>query len=348
MSARSRLLIVDDSRFMRQAIRKLFAADETIEIVGEAANGAEALEAAERLDPHVVTLDINMPVMDGLTALKHLMIRSPRPTVMLSTLTKEGAGITFDALRYGALDFVTKPSNLPDEDLEGQRRAICHKVRLAAAVKVSALQYIRAAKRDKEISRLPPRRVVLFGAAEGGYSALLRILPQLRADQDSTTAYLITLYAEPEHVQAFAHYLDRYSAVRVEYAQDGQRVESGICYISSGDEYVTFVPGEGDSLQLHVTPAPFPWRRGSINRLLFSAAEILGTRSVAVLLTGSGDDGAEGLMEVSYSGGITLVQDPRTCFDKEMVEHALQLGDSSCLLIPDATMGEMINDLVGL
>ncbi len=346
MPPRSRLLIVDDSPFMRRAIANLFSDDPSIEIVGEAANGLEALKAVEQLNPQVLTLDINMPIMDGLTALKHLMIRSPRPTLMVSTLTKEGSAITFDALRYGAVDFVTKPSNLPGEDLERQRQEIRHKVHLAAAMQVSAIQYIRAVPKQKRISRETPQRVVLLGAAEGGYHALLRILPQLRADFTSQTAYFVMLYAEPEHVRAFARYLDRYTAVQVVDAQDGQTVESGVCYLSSGEHYVTFLPESGGGLRLHVTPAPFPWRRGSINRLLFSAAEVLGARAIALLLTGSGEDGAEGLVEIAYAGGIVLLQDPETCFDKEMVQNALSLEEPNWLVVPCADLAATINDLV--
>ena len=345
MSARSRLLIVDDSPFMRRAIANLFSEDPAVEIVGEAANGLEALDAVEQLNPHVLTLDVNMPIMDGLTALKHLMIRSPRPTLMVSTLTKEGSAITFDALRYGAVDFVTKPSNLPGEDLERQRQDLCHKVHLAAAMKVSAIQYIRAQPKQKEIHRETPQQVVLLGAAEGGYHALLRILPQLRVDAASQTAYFAMLYAEPEHVRAFARYLDRYSAVQVVEAQDGQSVESGVCYLSSGEHYVTFLPESSGDLRLHVTNAPFPWRRGSIDRLLFSAAEVLGSRAIALLLTGSGEDGAEGLVEIAYAGGMVLLQDPETCLDKEMVQHALTLGEPDWLLVPSADLGETINEL---
>ncbi|KOR30907.1 hypothetical protein TI04_03490 [Achromatium sp. WMS2] len=341
MFIRKRLLIVDDSRFMRKAIADFFASDDKIEIIGEAKDGADAIEAVAKLKPDVVTLDVNMPVMDGLTALKHLMIRSPLPIVMLSTLMQEGAQATFDALRYGALDFILKPSQLKG-DLTQQRQEVCHKVRLAAHVEVSALRYIRAAQKDKSNNHLPCNRIVSFGAAEGGYSVLLKIIPHLAAGA-SQTAYVVVLYAEPAHVDMFVKYLDQFSSVQVRRARDGEALQSGICYLTSGAEYTTF-RYENDDLMLHITEAPFPWRRGSINRLFFSSAEVLGSNGVGVLLTGAGDDGAEGLSEIIDANGLALVQDPKTCLDKDMVLNALQHCDPEyCTIATDVAISEVIN-----
>jgi len=343
MSKHKRLLIVDDSRFMRQAIADFFTSDNTIEIVGEAKNGAEAIEAVSNLDPDVVTLDVNMPVMDGLTALKHLMIRSPLPVVMLSTLMQEGAQATFDALRYGALDFILKPSQLKG-DLDQQRQEICRKVRLAAHVEVSAMRYIRAEHQVKPSIMEPCRRVVTLGTAEGGYSVLLKIIPHLAIN---STAYLVVLYANSVHVDTFAKYLDQFSALQVRRAKDGEHLYGGVCYLSSGNEYVTFRYDDGE-LTLHVTEAPFPWRRGSINRLFFSSAEILGSNGVGILLSGSSDDGSEGLSEILDAKGTAILQDPKTCLDKEMVLNALQLCDHGerCRTIPDGSMSDVLNELV--
>jgi two-component system chemotaxis response regulator CheB len=345
MSSRKKLLIVDDSRFMRKAIADLFAGDEAIDIAGEAGNGTEALEALDTIQPDVVTLDVNMPVMDGLTTLKHLMIRSPCPTVMLSTLMQEGAQATFDALRYGALDFVLKPSKIEArEEWENRRRELCHKVRLAAEVEMSALRYIRAIKQEKPLTSEPCRRVVILGAAEGGYSALLRIIPHLSVEIPQV-AYVVVLYASSAHVDAFTDYLERFSALRVRRAWDGELMQSGVCYLTSGSEYVTF-RWEGDELALHVTEAPFLWRRGSINRLFFSCAELLGPQGIAVLLSGAGEDGAEGLVEVMEAGGMALFQDPRTCLDKEMVLNALQMCGGQRRVVPIGEISDMLTTLL--
>lgn len=321
-----KLLIVDDSKMMRKAVANIFASDDRIQVAGEAANGGEALEIIPQINPDVVTLDVNMPVMDGLTTLKHMMIETPTPAVMLSTLTLEGASVTFDALKYGAVDFVPKPSKLDDTKLEGQEQMVARKVALAAEVEVEAVQYIRALPNTElpgPNGQAPCNNIVVMGAAEGGYGTLLKIVPHLRPDLPA--AYLIMLYAASPHVDAFAHYLGRHGSVRVKRAADGLPLKGGVCYLAAGEEYVT-VRLRGNGLSLGINPAPFTsisQRQGSINMLMFSAAEAMGDRATGVILSGAGDDGAEGLAEIIRSGGTAVVQDPKTCLYKEMAKSAL-------------------------
>lgn len=323
MTSPCKLLVVDDSKIMRQIITELFDSDDRIQVVGEAADGIEALTRVSRLAPDVITLDITMPGMDGLTTLKHLMIRSPKPTVMLSNLTREGARTTFDALRYGAVDFITKPTRLDGGGLEEQAQDIIAKVNLAAAVALESVCYIRAMPHDKAATPTAPRRcdrLVAFGAAEGGYGALLKIIPRL--PPELTAAYLAVLYAAPPHVESFARYLDDYSGVRVKRAVDGEPVEAGVCYLGAGVEYLTVVTRNG-RLVLQVHPAPFASRRGSIDRLMFSVAEAMKGQAVGVILSGSGEDGSEGLEEIHRVGGIAIVQIPQSCLHKGMAHAAL-------------------------
>ncbi len=333
-----KLLIVDDSKMMRKAIADIFAAEDRIQVAGEAADGKAALEIIPQIDPDVVTLDVNMPVMDGLTTLKHMMIETPTPTVMLSTLTLEGASVTFEALKYGAVDFVPKPSRLDDSKLEGQEEAVIKKVARAAQVEIKAVQYIRALPKIESAGSNGPfacNRLIAMGAAEGGYGALLKIVPHLSPDHPA--AYLAVLYAASQHVDAFARYLDEHSSVKVKRAADGLLVEGGVCYLGSGEEYVTVQPGSSD-LVLRVNPAPFKsisQRKGSINMLMFSAAEVMGDRATGIILSGSGDDGAEGLAEIIRTGGGAVVQDPKSCLYKEMARSALDRCE------PDQVISDM-------
>jgi len=323
MNSPCKLLVVDDSKIMRRLITGLFESDNKIHVVGEATDGIEALASVSRLVPDVITLDINMPGMDGLTTLKHLMIRSPKPTVMLSTLTREGEKTTFDALRYGAVDFITKPTRLDGGELEAQAQDIIAKVNLAAAVALESVCYIRATPRDKAAAPVAPRRcdrVVALGAAEGGYGALLKIIPQLRPELPA--AYLAILYVAPLHVEAFARYLDEYSSVRVKRAVDGEPVESGVCYLGAGVEYLTVAARDG-RLVLQVHRAPFASRRGSIDRLMFSVAETMKGRAAGVVLSGSGEDGSEGLEEIHRMGGVAIAQSLQSCLHKDMAQAAL-------------------------
>jgi two-component system chemotaxis response regulator CheB len=316
-------LIVDDSKLMRRVIADILEKDSRLEVAGEAADGNEALEKIAELTPDVVTLDINMPRMDGITALKHIMIKHPTPTVMLSTLTQEGADITFDALRFGAVDFVHKPSNRQPEELENQAQAIVRKVILAADVKLDAVRLNRGKPKPKAFDAgggHKCKHLCALGASEGGYGALLKVIPHLHPALPA--AVLAVLYEASPHVDAFTGYLDKNSAFTVKRAKDGTTIEPGVCYIASGKEYLTVYSFYGE-YSLSVNASPFPTRRGSINMLLLSLAERAEQNAVGVLLSGAGDDGAEGVCEVMRLGGAAIVQDPETCLHREMPEAAI-------------------------
>ncbi|MDJ0720007.1 MAG: chemotaxis protein CheB [Desulfobacterales bacterium] len=317
-----RLMIVDDSRLIRKVVRQMFDADERFQVVGEAANGREALDMLAAIVPDVITLDIKMPEMDGLSTLKHIMIKRPTPTIMISALTRDGATETFDALRLGAIDFMPKPSQRDNASLEDQERLIKHKVKLAAGVKMDNVRLLRTRPRNGGVLAKAIERCVVLGASEGGYGALLKIIPQL--DPTWPAAYLAVLYAAEAHLDAFVDYLDANSALRVRRAADGTPLEAGTCYLASGSEYVTAVR-DGDRTSLRVHPSPFPERRGAINMLMLSVSEVMAARTVAVVLTGKDVDGAEGAAEIARVGGEVLIQDPRTCLFKEMALSALRL-----------------------
>ncbi|HAS50801.1 MAG TPA: hypothetical protein DCS21_03270, partial [Gammaproteobacteria bacterium] len=339
-----RLLVVDDSKIMRRFITDLFATDAQIRVVGEAVDGAEALARVADLAPDVITLDVNMPGMDGLTTLKHLMIRSPRPTVMLSTLTREGVKTTFDALRYGAVDFIAKPTRLDGGELEAQAQDLRTKIKLAAAVKLDALQYIRVAPRDQNhvaVQSESCNRLAVIGAAEGGYGALLKIIPHLRPE--TRIAYLVVLYATAPHIDAFIRYLNDCSTLPIRRATDGEVIQGGICYFGAGDEYITLGMHDRD-LALQIHRAPFASRRGSIDRLMFSVAETLKHQSVGVILSGIGEDGSEGLEEIQRMAGVALVQDPQSCLHKDMAVAALARCRPD-YLYSDAKIAEVVNGL---
>lgn len=327
-----RLLIVDDSRLIRTAVRRLFASDGQVQVVGEAANGREALDLLPQLTPDVITLDITMPEMDGLTTLKHIMIKHPTPTVMFSALTQEGATETFDALRFGAIDFMPKPSQSRGENVAEQERLILQKVKIAAGVETGAIRLLRTSRpqrADHPADGADPEGIVVMGASEGGYGPLLKIIPQLPPDLPA--AYLVVHYAEPAHVQAFADYLDANCAIRVKRAANGALLQAGTCYLAAGGEYTTLQRSDA-GLGLHVNPSPFPERRGAINMLMLSVSEIMPEQAIGILLSGKGSDGAEGTTEIRRVGGTVIMQEPRTCLFQEMVQATLRTGkaDYTC------------------
>lgn len=339
----TRVLIVDDSKVIRQAIRSIFNKDSRIEVVGEAVNGAEALNMITDLEPEVVTMDINMPVMDGLTAVKNIMIRSPRPIIMFSSLTEEGALETFEALKYGAVDFMRKPTKVGNADFEAQHQRMIEKIIMASRIKIETIRFLRIPKYEEVAEKTKDMRYLFaIGASEGGYGALLNIIPQLKPGLPA--AFIVILYSEGHHVDSFVKYVDALSALPVKRAIDGDLIEAGVCYIASGKEYVT-IDSEDSNPRLQVHPSPFPERRGSINMLMFSAAEAMLERTVGVVLSGSGDDGVEGIGEVLRVGGTGIVQNPDNCLCKETSELALNNHDID-LTLSAQDMGGKINEIM--
>lgn len=342
MNDQYKILIVDDSKLIRRAVSNIFKEQEKFQVVGEAGNGKEALELLPKLNPDVVTLDINMPVMDGLTTLKHIMIKSPRPTVMLSSLTQEGASVTFDALKYGAIDFIAKPSKTNGNSIGEQEQNIIKKISLAAEVEIESVQYIRSLPKEKS-NKKPDgnecKGIFAIGASEGGYGALLKIVPQIIPDIPA--ALLVVVYADSKHVDAFAGYLDSHSFLKVGRAKDGEEIRGGVCYLCSGEEYAT-VHSSGNKYNLQVRPSPFAGRRGSINMLMFSVAEAMGMCAAGVILSGTGDDGAEGLGEIVRTGGTAIVQEPKSCLCREMAISAIDSCDVE-LVISDTKIASEIN-----
>ena len=337
------LLIVDDSKVVRDGLKSIFDKDRRFKVVGKASNGKEALKAIEEIKPDVITLDITMPEMDGITTLKHLMISSPTPTIMMSNLASEGAEITFDALRFGAVDYIKKPSRLNEDCFDNQAADICARVEYAASVEVDLIRYIKlqTAKNDESANKRQQscKKIVALGASEGGYSTLLKIIPHLEVDE--TAAYLVSLYVAQEYVDLYAEYLDKYSSLVVKSAEHDEVLKPGVCYLRSGTDYMS-VHKQGDDLAIHINPAPFASRKGSIDMLFFSIAEVIGKNSIAVVLSGSGSDGTEGLEEISRVGGVSVIQDPKTCLSKEMSMSAL--NNKTDFIVSDFMIAEVINN----
>ena len=348
MKENIRLLIVDDSKVMRDAIADMFSYGSNIQVVGQAANGEEAIEAIELTQPDVITLDVAMPVMDGITALKHIMIKNPIPTVMLSSLTLEGARVAFDALRYGAVDFIAKPSALHDTDLSEQEADIRSKIEYASDVEVDAIKYIRSEHhnliQDYDFTNSKPEKVVAIGTAEGGYGALLKIIPHLTAD--IPFSYLVTMYTIREHVDAFASYLNNISAIHVKRAAHDEVLRPGVVYLNSGLDYTT-VHEQADELTLHVSPAPFASRKGAIDMLMFSAAGVVKENAIGIVLSGTGVDGSEGLEEVARMGGVAIAQDQMTSLCKTMPGTASERAKNS-LSVADKDIAETIYNIYSM
>jgi two-component system, chemotaxis family, protein-glutamate methylesterase/glutaminase len=344
---RIRVLVVDDSALMSRQITSILQEDSSIEVVGRAKDGIEALAMVRDLNPDVVTLDVEMPRMNGITALKHIMVKHATPTLMISALTKEGARTTFDALRYGAIDVIAKPSRREDENLDAQKADIVAKVRRAAAIRSGRSKYIRmtASQVTDKVSKGDPdsgTRFIGVGAGTGGYYGLLRIIPAL--SKDFSDIIIATVLVASRYTDPFVAYLDAHSAVPVRNAKDVGQLRKGACYISSGDDCMNIgVNGDG-YLKFGFIDQGKTGYTGPIDMMLGSLAEVAGSQAVGIIMTGAGQDGAVGLSEIKKRGGRTLVQDINNCMDPSMPLAALEKGSVE-KVIPDYMMAEFIMNL---
>jgi len=338
-----KVLVVDDSALMSKQIAAILNEDDKIEVVGQAKDGVEAMHMAGTLKPDVITLDVEMPKMSGITALKHIMVRHGVPTVMISALTKEGARTTFDALRYGAIDVIAKPSRREDESLDAQKEDIVAKVRRAAAIRTGRSRYLRMTappplQKRLHISPNSAPRFIGIGAGTGGYYSLLRIIPALPAEFQGMLIGVVL--AAARYVEPFVSYLDTHSVVQVKGIKGVTVLEPGICYICSGQDGVVLERDDDGRSVLAPRGRTPEANSGPIDAMLTSLA-VMGGQAIGIVMTGAGKDGAEGIAAIRGAGGTGVVQDINNAMDPSMPLAVLEKGSVEKLL-PDYRMAEFI------
>ena len=329
MSERIRVLVVDDSALMRKLIPAILARDSSIEVVGTAMDGAFALKKIEELRPDVVTLDLEMPRMDGIEALRLIMRRAPLPVVLFSTHSKQGGYSTFQALALGAVDFLPKPKDAAAGRLEQIADELIAKIKVAkraAGRKLPPTIVREEPVTPKKANRaaLPPRRVIAIGISTGGPNALQFLLSQIPADFQST---LVVVQHMPEGFTGmFAKRLDECCPLEVHEARSGDLLLAGRVLICPGNRHVMVrrMP-RGDMVVLSDGP-PVNGHRPSADVLFHSVAQEFGLTAVGVLMTGMGDDGAEGLGAIKSAGGMTIAQSEDTCVVSGMPRAAILKG----------------------
>jgi two-component system chemotaxis response regulator CheB len=328
MSERIRVLVVDDSALMRKLIPAILARDSSIEVVGTAMDGAFALKKIEELKPDVVTLDLEMPRMDGMETLRLIMRRAPLPVILFSTHSKEGGYATLKALAFGAVDFVTKPKDAAAGHLEQIADLLIAKIKVAkraAGRKLPpAVVEEAAAPRKAARSALSPRRVIAIGISTGGPNALQFVLPQISADFPSTI--LVVQHMPEGFTEMFAKRLDECCALEVHEARSGDLLLAGRVLICPGNRHmmVRRMP-RGDMVVLSDGP-PVNGHRPSADVLFHSVAQEFGLTAVGILMTGMGDDGAEGLGAIKAASGMTIAQSEDTCVVSGMPRAAILKG----------------------
>jgi two-component system, chemotaxis family, protein-glutamate methylesterase/glutaminase len=334
-----RVLIVDDSALVRRLLSEALGRDPNIEVVGTAQDPYVAKDKINQLKPDVLTLDVEMPRMHGLTFLKLLLEQRPMPVVMVSSLTEHGADTTLQALDLGAVDFVTKPRLDVSQGLGELMPELVAKVRAAATVKVQKRVAASAtAEGTKPVARLGKTtyKVIALGASTGGTEALRDVLAAFPADCPGT----LIVQHMPEHfTSAFARRCNDAAAIEVLEAKDGDRVIPGRALIAPGNRHMRLVRLGAEYVVRIDQSEPVNRHRPSVDVLFDSVSEAAGANAVGVIMTGMGDDGARGLLRMREAGAHTIAQDQESCVVFGMPREAIERG-AAIQILPLAAIAQ--------
>ena len=345
MATRAKVLIVDDSALMRQLLTQIISSDPALEVIGTAGDPYVAREKIKALNPDVLTLDIEMPRMDGLTFLEKLMRGHPMPVVMISSLTSKGADTTFRALSLGAIDYVSKPKLDVSNGTIEQGEEIVAKVKAAARARVHRAAdppTLSTTASEKKYQFSATHKVVAIGASTGGTEALKELLVPLPAD---FPGIVIVQHMPETFTRQFAQRLDSLCKIRVKEAQDGDRILPGHALLAPGGHHMTVVR-RGMEYDVHVYRGERVNRHiPSVDVLFSSCARSLGKNSLGVLLTGMGADGAKGMLEMKQASAFTIAQDESTSVIFGMPREAILLNAVDQVLplnhMPDALLQKL-------
>jgi two-component system, chemotaxis family, protein-glutamate methylesterase/glutaminase len=340
MPAPIRVLIVDDSAVMRQILTQILSADQSLQVVGTAPDPYVAREKIMQLKPDVLTLDVEMPRMDGLTFLEKLMRARPMPVVMISTLTQAGCEVTLRALELGAVDFVAKPTIDTRTGIVESASEIVAKVKMAANARI--LPQAKSAVRATDVPSIVFRtthQIIALGASTGGTEALRTVISALPAH---APGIVVVQHMPPGFTAAFAARLDNICAMNVKEARDGDRVLQGQVLIAPGS-FQTSIVRSGAEYRVRVTEdPPVNMHRPSVDVLFDSCAQHAGRNAVAALLTGMGDDGGRGLRRMRDAGARTIAQDEASCVVFGMPRVGIEMGGAEFVLPLNRIAGELL------
>lgn len=329
MSQKIRVLVVDDSALMRKLIPQILLHDPSIEVVGTAMDGLIGLRKIEELRPHVVTLDLEMPRMDGIEMLRQITRKHRVPVIVVSAHTEEGASLTLKALSLGAFDFVTKPQDAASGRLTPIASELALKIKVAAASGAPKMIITLPPTKPKErrgFSTQPrwPSRIVAIGISTGGPNALQYLFSQL--PEDFPGSFVVVQHMPEGFTEMFARRLHESSAIEVKEAQSGDLLLAGRALICPGNRHLKVRRMEHGDVAILVDQPRVNGHRPSVDVLFHSVAREFGGKAVAVLMTGMGDDGAAGMGAVRSAGGYTIAQTLDTCVVDSMPRSAIDRG----------------------
>ncbi len=344
-----KVLVCDDSALMRKLLREIIESDPGFEVVDIARDGEEAVLKARQLHPDVVTMDINMPRMDGLTALQMIVEEKICPVVVVSSLTQEGATTTFEALELGAFDYVAKPGGTISRNIKVVRDELIEKLkvatranmrRLTARVKVSSISqekpFLKKILRDFF--------AVAIGISTGGPKTIYEVLPHL--PRNLNAAVFLVQHMPREFTRQYAERLDRYCRLKVVEAEDGMPVQPGVVYVGKGGYHLK-LKKRSENLVIFLSSIPPHMFMPSVDVMMESVLEHFGSKMVGVLMTGMGDDGASAMREIHLAGGYTIAEAEETAIVFGMPQEAIKKGGARKVL-PSYEISREVVRVVGL
>ncbi len=337
MANKIKVLIIDDSALVRQVLTSILSTSNAIDVVGAARDPIDARDKIKKLNPDVLTLDIEMPKMDGVTFLKNLMRLRPMPVVMISTLTENGADITLEALEVGAVDFVSKPKIDVQDKLQEYTEEIIEKVTIASKAKVREYKGSTQAntiskkldagavlkKKEGKLRFKTTDKIVALGASTGGTEAIKEVLEALPAN---SPGIVISQHIPIAFSRAFTERVNKTCQIEVCEPKDGQKIVNGHAYIAPGDKHLMVVRSGADYIIKLNDGPPVSRHKPSVDVMFRSVAQNVGPNAMGVMLTGMGADGAEGMLEMKEQGSYNIVQDEQTCVVWGMPGAAVKIG----------------------
>jgi len=362
-SKKFRVLIVDDSAFMRKVLETIFSADSQLQVVGHAKDGREAVSLAESLKPDVITMDINMPHVDGLQATAEIMTTNPRPIVIVSSESREGAASTLRALELGAIEFVAKPSSGIDLDMHSIQDDLLRKVRIAAKVRVvrtasrlAATLQNAGATPSPAPRPAPPSRpaassgldqrfpVVVLAASTGGPATVMRLAPGFT--RDFPAAVILVQHMPAAFTTQYAAQLAEFTSIRVKEAEANESLQPGTFYICPGGQHLRVTPT--GRIQLDGSTGRLNGYLPNIDVTMETVAAYAGPLSIGAILTGMGNDGANGCKAIKSAGGLVIAQDEATSVIFGMPAEAIKSGAVDQILAIDDIYSSIEKRVIGI
>jgi two-component system, chemotaxis family, protein-glutamate methylesterase/glutaminase len=344
LMSKMKVLIVDDSAYSRQAIKKMLETDSSIEVAGTASDGLDAMAKTMRLKPDLITLDLEMPEMDGFTFLRWLMTNKPTPVIIVSSYSDPKT--VFKALEFGAADFIAKPPRISSPEYQTMVRDLLNKVKGMKSLRLDKLsknlELVEQKETKKKLSAAVGYNVeaVGIGSSTGGPSALKIILTKLPADFPAGVA--ISQHMPKGFTASFAERLNKSSTIRIKEARDGDELERGKALLCPGGSHMFFKKSGGKVVTVLRERKPADKYVPSVDIMMSSLAEVFGSMAMGVVLTGMGNDGATGMLDIKKAGGYTIVESEETAVVFGMPSEVIKAGAAGRVLPISEIPDEMI------